>query len=170
MKRRMLILLLLALACHSESGRQPQAHPTVDRTGLDSLVGRTYGGTVILKGTSGESGGWLLDPEVYGIAQMDYLGAPIVLLDTLVGQASDGQALWVVLDAMHVPARTASLVIKGGCQIGGTDDLGVLALVKQEQVEIYTDIRAAWRANLRSRRFEPVAPETVTCVNEGFGG
>lgn len=59
-------------------------------------------------------------------------------------------------------------VVHGSCQLRGADDGTVVALVRPAERE-WLPAREAWRFDVASGRFAPLAPAGVRCRNEGFG-
>ena len=73
----------------------------------------------------------------------------------------------IELPTMH---RTDELVL-GECMIGGKIDVEISAIVvpPKTEVEIYTKITHAWRANRQTNIIEKIQTTNITCINEGYG-
>ena len=45
----------------------------------------------------------------------------------------------------------------------------IIAIVTKEDVEVYTDIKKAWKINTKLNRFEEIPVKDIECVNDGYG-
>ena len=45
----------------------------------------------------------------------------------------------------------------------------IIAIVKKEDVEVYTDIKKTWKINTKLNRFEEIPVKDIVCVNDGYG-
>jgi hypothetical protein len=45
----------------------------------------------------------------------------------------------------------------------------IIAIAKKEDVEVYTDIKKAWKINTKLKRFEEIPVKDIECVNDGYG-
>lgn len=61
------------------------------------------------------------------------------------------------LDAVH-----------GTCQLRGTEDMAVVAIVRYEERE-WLQAREAWRLDVAAGRLVPLRAADVRCANEGYG-
>jgi hypothetical protein len=80
-----------------------------------------------------------------------------------------------VLDVQLVPKlMSQEYVTIGSCHLNGKPDSEIVALVKitpsDQQQELFTKIRQAWRINLKTEKIEPIPTKGITCVNPCPGG
>jgi hypothetical protein len=80
------------------------------------------------------------------------------------------KARWQILDWMPYP-RTSSneRVVFAMCERNDNPDKTVIAVVKHKDAEWYTDVVAAFIANLAKGRFEAADTAGIRCINEGWG-
>jgi hypothetical protein len=45
----------------------------------------------------------------------------------------------------------------------------IIAIVRNEDVEIYKNIKKAWKINTKLKRFEEIPVKDIECVNDGYG-
>ena len=77
---------------------------------------------------------------------------------------------WLVTDQMPYPKAPAGFhVVFGPCERDGTQDETIIAIVKTTDTEWYNTVRSAFRANVRTGRFERTPTTGVRCYNEGWG-
>lgn len=134
-------------------------HPPLPNGG-ESLAGHLLGVDVV--------GGHAV--ELVRMGDREYL-----LFSRGLGHDSTGMPEWEVLDAVALPPRADDLEISiGTCGRGSgpdwTGDSEVVAYVRPEwNVEYWSGVVVAWRANRATGRFEPEPVHGLTCINEGYG-
>lgn len=77
-----------------------------------------------------------------------------------------------ILEVLEVSKLSAGEIIsiQGGCCEQGKKNGYIIAIYKPiENVEVIKRIRKAWLIDLKSKRFVPLDPKTITCFNEGYG-
>ena len=80
------------------------------------------------------------------------------------------KARWLVTDQMPYPeAPTGFQVVYGLCEKNKKPDQTIIAVVKTSDTEWYTVVRAAYKANLDTGRFEKTSNKGLRCGNEGWG-
>ncbi|MBO1070725.1 MAG: hypothetical protein HEQ13_15785 [Dolichospermum sp. DEX189] len=57
----------------------------------------------------------------------------------------------------------------GSCLRNGVSDLEIIAIAKIQDTEYFRQIQKAWRANLKTRKFEAISTKGVMCLNTGSG-
>ena len=80
------------------------------------------------------------------------------------------EPLWRIVAALEPDALSDSGLdaVHGTCQLRGTDDGAVVAIVRYEERE-WLAAREAWRFDHATGRFAPLRSADVRCANEGFG-
>lgn len=80
------------------------------------------------------------------------------------------EPLWRIVAALEPDALSDSGLdaVHGTCQLRGTDDGAVVAIVRYEERE-WLAAREAWRFDHATGRFAPLRYADVRCANEGFG-
>lgn len=151
---------------------------TSQSVSADSWVGLIYE-SGSLPGDAESRGGSVIDTAfTYAVTEASLAGERFLLLDSLVAHTDEGKAVWMILDTQHLPEMSDSQSLLYGlsaCNLRGDEpDLELIAIVAYEgkaftDVEVFRDIRAAWRASIEAGRFEEVDPAEVECVNEMFG-
>jgi len=156
----------------STSDAPSMANPVTDAdSGSVNYIGLRYGS---LPTGLEELGGSLLDfvdvPE-YALALVVAQSGQMLWLNRFTHWDDEGKPYWDVRAVLRLPAlRDDELLSYGGlCRIDGEPDVEVVAIVEAEDVESYTKVRRAWRANRSRERFEEIPTSGVTCINEGYG-
>lgn len=165
----------------------PETDPPAD---AEAYVGETFVGDIpgepaSLPGNPTHLGGWMIVPPDlpnpdelrYGINNVLLGDKLLMLFSETIGYESDGRAIWTVLDAVSVPADNMMLseTVQGEympwsmCLLDGTADPEVLAIVRLEDEEFFSDIRQAWRANRQTGALEEISVEGIRCANPGWG-
>lgn len=181
MKRLRMLLLIPALRTCSEAPRtaadSPPEAPSADSAAADAgsgamdYVGLRYG---TLPAGLEELGGSLLDfvdePE-YALTLIAGPSGQMLWLTRFTHWDEAGKPYWNVRAVLHLPAlRDDELLSYGGlCQIDGTNDTEIVAIVEPEDAQWFTKIRRAWRASRSLERFEEIPTSGVACINEGYG-
>lgn len=77
---------------------------------------------------------------------------------------------WLIMDQMPFPEKSkGEEVVYGMCERNGAIDQTILAVAKREDAELYTKVRVAYRANLKTERFEAIPTAGIACVDDGWG-
>lgn len=80
------------------------------------------------------------------------------------------KARWLVTDQMSFPQTPRDQqVVFSVCELNGEIDETIIAVVKTTDTEWYATVRQAYRANLKTGRFEEIPPKGIRCLNEGWG-
>lgn len=122
------------------------------------------GGILLTSRTGGE----------YGLLEITDGTARMLWLNRFVGRDSAGKPRWEVLAVLRRPEiREGEYLVKALCEQDGTRDTEIFAIVDRaaepEDVERYTRIRRAWRADLERGRIEEIPVAGITCLNEAAG-
>ncbi len=112
-----------------------------------------------------------------GFKKNDYGGLLMLLKPVRYRPSSTGGQTPVnaVLGVQLTPKlMSEEYVAIGSCQINSKPDSEIVALVKvtptDQQQELFTKIRQAWRINLKTEKIEPIPTKGLTCVNPCPGG
>jgi hypothetical protein len=112
-----------------------------------------------------------------GINKNDYGGVLMLLKPVRYRPSSTGGQTPVnaVLDVQLTPKlMSEEYVAIGSCQLNGKPDSEIVALIKvtpsDQQQDLFTKIRQAWRINLKAEKIEPIPTKGLTCVNPCPGG
>lgn len=84
-----------------------------------------------------------------------------------------GEPVDAVLDVQVIPKLRSGEWLNTNCQINGKADSEVLAIVQvkgYENADLYTQVRQAWRSNLRTQKIETIPTKNVACINHCPGG
>jgi len=77
---------------------------------------------------------------------------------------------WLVLDEMPYPqAPSGFRVTYGTCQANQKEDPSIIAVVKNTETEWQTQVKFAYRANIKTGQLETISTQGVRCANEGWG-
>lgn len=168
-----------------EGTPQPDPPAEVDAYVGETFVGGIPGEAAPLPGRPTHLGGWMIVPPGmqnpdelrYGVNNLLMGDNLVMLFSETIGHESDGRAIWTVLDAVSVPTDNLMLseTLQGEyipwtmCSLDGTADPEVLAIVRLEDEEFFSDIRQAWRANRETGALEEIPVAGIRCANPGWG-
>lgn len=148
---------------------------TAQRSPADAWVGVIYEGGSLPGAAEYRSGSVIDTTFTYAVTEASLANERFLLLDSLVAHTDDGRAVWKILDAFRLPALEESeSLIDVGCNEVGAEPESIFAIVRHEgmvftDIEIFHDIRAAWRASIEAGRFVELDPGNVECVNVMYG-
>lgn len=124
-------------------------------------------------------GGWVVDdieypkPSVYGISRVKKGNQEMLWFEMVVDRDRKGNpSQWLVLDVFSVPKMNKSYTLIGGhhlCLRNGIRDYSIIAVAKIQDTEYFRQIQKAWRANLKTRKFEAISTKGVICENIDYG-
>jgi hypothetical protein len=118
-------------------------------------------------------GGWVADdveypkPSVYGISRVKKGTQEMLWFEMFVDRDRR-----LVLDVFNVPKMNKSYTLIGGhhlCLRNGIRDSSIIAVAKIQDAEYFRQIQKAWRANLKTRKFEAISTKGVICENIDYG-
>jgi hypothetical protein len=111
------------------------------------------------------------------VKKNDYGGLLMLLKPVRYRPSSTGGQTPVnaVLDVQLTPKLMSEEYLAiASCQINGKPDSEIVALVKvtptDQQQDLFTKIRQAWRINLKTEKIEPIPTKAITCINPCPGG
>jgi hypothetical protein len=84
-----------------------------------------------------------------------------------------GEPIDAVLDVQIVPKLRPGEVLSTNCQFREKTEPELLAIVQTrgfENADLYTQVRQAWRVNLRTKTIVTIPNRNITCVNNCPGG
>ncbi|HEX8691078.1 MAG TPA: hypothetical protein VF746_01450 [Longimicrobium sp.] len=122
-------------------------------------------------------GGYVVEPQ----KSMDYTvdhrrdaAGDMLWLARTTGHDAQGRPSLEVLAVQRIPplAQGDTVILGPQCAVGdasGGGDDNTVAVVAYEEAAILTRVRHAWRVDVEGRRFVPLPPGGVQCMNEGFG-
>jgi hypothetical protein len=146
------------------------------------FLGQLPGEMVSLPGQPIDLGGWMLVPPDgqdwrYSILSLLEGETVVLLLAETIGYTDDGIPIWQGLDGIRLPAQSLLLgetlqgeyYVASSCQVEGTEDGEVFALVRLQDQEMFEDVHQAWRASQQTLQIEEISATGVTCVNPAWG-
>ena len=172
MKRPWLNVLpiLLLAACSKSASPPPSPSGTLDRGGLEIVVGRRVrGDSVAVSGARFERG-WLVSPlsdtgATWSLRHVRWQDRDVILLQRVVG--SDGAVpVWTVTDAGRVPQLPRGHRLATSCGPGTETDPRIFAIVRAGNTERLAEVRWAWLANTATGRIDTTATLGLQCENE----
>jgi hypothetical protein len=118
----------------------------------------------------GEPEGACLDNCRYSIGVLSNGQTKILYLGKEVAGFTPDEPRWLVLDEMPYPqAPKGFRVTYGTCQVNKVDDSSIIAVVKETETEWQTQVKFAYRANIKTGQLETITTKGVRCANEGWG-
>lgn len=98
-------------------------------------------------------------------------GSPLMLWFDKSNKDSDQNKLIVeVLDVLNFPKlKKTEVFAMGGCHLNGKFDGELFAIAISEEKQYLTKIAKAWRANMTTKKIEPIPVAGIKCFNEGYG-
>jgi hypothetical protein len=118
-------------------------------------------------------GGGVISPSptngTYDFAHVSTPRGDMIWLDTLGAAPARGQPAKIVRAELVVPPLAADeRVFLSSCDVNGKlDPLIVAIVVTEPKVTKSTNVRQAWRANLRAGRFDLIPLSGITCEDPG---
>lgn len=162
-----------ALAAPSQPTRIAPVEIPVERLRLQALVGKVFGDSIPFPEVSTYLGGWIIDSapgSAIAVEERSVAGRHVLLLDSLLGRSPARHPTWLILDAIRLPDAGDSVELNVHCGYEATvQDRRLIALVWPIDAYEVTAIRAAWRVNRATRRFEAAPLVGLRCWNEGWG-
>lgn len=82
-----------------------------------------------------------------------------------------GVTKWEVIDVMKYPTTAAGeSIVMQFCRKWDLVDHELIAIVRYDKdVEVFKNVKRAWRANRNSEEFEEISTKGIECVNESHG-
>lgn len=117
--------------------------------------------------------GWMILPGVsdqieFRIIDGSYQGQRILLLERVYERDATGHLTWEVADAMPLPPVPAGYtLVRGTCSADGS--IAAIARADVRRGATYRVVTRAWRADVKRRRFQEIAPAGLRCVNKPLG-
>lgn len=163
-----------ALAAPPQRARGAPVEIPVERLRLPSLVGRVFSDAIPFPGSSAYRGGWMIDPADtalnIGVQERTAGGRRVLVLDSVIRRSRTGRPTWLIVDAIRLPAVGDSLALSTRCGYEQAEEhRRLIALVPPVDAYEITDIRAAWRVNRTTQRFESASLIGLRCWNEEWG-
>jgi hypothetical protein len=93
----------------------------------------------------------------------------IVTFETV--RTENHKASYTLLDGIVIDDLDSNqYVMSGQCEFDGEYDSYLVVVYEQDEqdVEYFTNILKAWRANPKTNRFDAVDPTKIKCINEGY--
>ena len=173
----MLLLLFLTFLFlfPSPSGGQRTTSPVkgdasaAERT---KYVGLRHGAALPndLKHESGGLISGLNEAREYGISEVRRGRVRMLWFEYFTHRDQAGAPYWEVRDVLVLPSiRRNQVLVYAFCFSGQKPDREIVAIADyQPNVEFFTRVRRAWRANRSVERFEEISPRGIKCTNEGY--
>ncbi len=169
---RFLLALLLAVAAFTPS--RPAAQQTASAAEASRYVGLRFQKS--LPAGLKWVGGALVshpyeDAEQYGLSEVHRGRVKMLWFEFMTGRDGAGQPHWEVKDVFLLPrTRRHESLIYSSCFSGGKPDREIVAVVDHRpDVEFFTRVSRAWRANRATGKFEAIPTKGIKCENAGYG-
>jgi hypothetical protein len=115
------------------------------------------------------SGGAMID-DGYSVGIVRRGNTDMVWLEKTIQHDSEGHSTRQVLDVLELPEiKQPQQLSYRFCQLNGTSDREIVAIVEQTDTEYYTNVYQAWRANIKTGKIEPMVTKGIACSNSGWG-
>jgi hypothetical protein len=147
--------------------------PSLERAGLDSLIGRQWRGDSAPASGLVPEAGWLVAQPDSGGARFGFHlfsagDRRLVTLSREAGRAAV-HAVWTTTDAMWLPRPPDEYRLVTSCQRDGVSDPRLFAIVRTADAPWLTEVRQAWIADTVTGRIETADPAGIRCANEDWG-
>jgi hypothetical protein len=111
------------------------------------------------------------DSKEYGIGEIHKGKVKMLWFERLTHRDDAGVPFWEVEDILVLPpVRKNQIVVYSTCFLSNKPDREVVAIADyQPDVEFFTRVRRAWRANRKTAKFEEISFKGIKCTNEGYG-
>ncbi len=156
-----LFVLLLTAGASAQTGKYAGSQKT--------LIGKTYTDVANIPGLSGwefREGSLLtgLDDTEVITASILKKGTTYILLFSIKADPASKEIM--IADLVELKDIPSSQHVRtGSCREGANEAVNIVALVKEENTEFSSAIKA-WRFNMDKRRIETMSPALVKCMNE----
>jgi hypothetical protein len=111
-----------------------------------------------------------IDPPRFALDHVRGAEGDMLWLSRFLRYGQDGRPLWNVESAVPLPPARPDETLVMGCEVGGTYDAGLVALVRyEEDQEWLADVLHAWRADESRGTLDEIPTAGIRCLNEGWG-
>jgi hypothetical protein len=111
----------------------------------------------------------LMDDDEYVINHVSDNKNQLLWFCKLTHRDESGRPHLKILDIIILPNFGANeRLFMGNCNYDQVEDQEIVALVDSDPEDLSTRVIKAWRANRESLKFEEVAVDKVTCVDDSF--
>ena len=170
-----LIVSLLVLSC----GKSDQEEELSDLDSTPEEVSHPYGfllnldiGPDNFPNDFEEQTGYvlgLMDVDEYVINHVSDNKNQLLWFCKLTHRDETGRPYLKILDIIILPNFGPNQrLFMGNCNYDQVEDQEIVALVDSDPEDLSTQVIKAWRANRESLKFEEIAVEKVTCVDDSF--
>ncbi|GAL81554.1 hypothetical protein [Algibacter lectus] len=110
----------------------------------------------------------------YAISEMQNKQKRIIILEKIV-ETGKPEKKFQILDTIHINNfKTNEFMSFGVCQNNEKADSRIFTVIESSEndfdLEIYTNIKKAWKANLETKKIEEISDISgVNCMNESYG-
>ena len=111
----------------------------------------------------------LMDDDEYVINHVSDDTNQLLWFCQLTHRDESGRPYLKILDIIILPNFGPNQrLFMGNCNYDQVEDQEIVALVDSDPEDLSTQVIKAWRANRESLKFEEIAVEKVTCVDDSF--
>lgn len=110
----------------------------------------------------------------YAFIEMQKQSNRIIILERII-ETGEPKKKYQILDTIHINNIPENEFISVGvCQDNGRIDSRIFAIIERVEsdfdLEYYSNIKKAWKANLENKKIEKMSEVTeITCMNESYG-
>jgi hypothetical protein len=154
---------ILISGCHSKSPN------------FKSLIGKEYRTLTefdMMKGYEEPVGIMLesLNDNEYGLSSYKKGPIDLIAFERVIRQAN-GETKYSLIDILEINDRGKNqYIICGLCRLNEKTDKDIVAVYqdKNSDVQFYTKIIKAWKANRKTGKFEQIDTKGIDCINEEY--
>lgn len=137
------------------------------------FIGFKHKGVVVgetLSNGAKDLGGGLLSNENYGVSRFSKGKKHYLWLEKITGRNSEGVPTWIVKDVLEFDALKKNQAFlfsySSTCTTNGKQNLDTIVLAEHQPKTKKLKILKAWKANVRSEKFEKLSTKGIQCKAE----
>lgn len=110
----------------------------------------------------------------FAFLEIQHQNKHIVILEKII-ETGEPKKNYQILDTIHInDLKETEFISIGSCQNKGKPDARILTIIDRAdvgfEVEYYTKIKRAWKANLLTGKIEKISDiKGIVCTNDGYG-
>lgn len=171
--RVILFICLIVSLTLAPVSAQRAAAPVKQNIDTAKYIGLRHGPTLPagLKSLGGGLVSAVGDTREYGMAEIHRGTTKMLWFERLTHHDDKGVPYWEVKDVLVLPpVPKKQVLVYALCLLNNQPDGEIAAIADLEpDVQYFSRVRRAWRANRQTEKFEAIPTKGIKCENLGFG-
>ena len=174
MKASLLFSLLLSLfLIPSVTAQRSSSTQTAVAADVAKYIGLRHGPSLPsgLKTIGGTLVSEVDDKKEYALSEVHKGRIKMLWFDRLTHRDDSGIPYWELKDVLGLPPITKNqILVYCTCFLANQPDKEIVAVVTYKaEVQYFTRVHKAWRANRDTEKFEAMPVKGIKCENDGYG-